>query len=99
MTTDSNLLYKTPSPVTAKRRLSHYPPETCAVTEKAERVNRRLSDYAVRRVKKELFEEQIPAVRRNSIDIANDLLRDVKEADSIDSTMGFRELERVLSLV
>jgi hypothetical protein len=95
MTTDTNLLYKTPSPVTAKRRLSNYPHEARAVTEKTDRVNRRLSDYAVQRVKKELLEEQVPAARRNSIDIANDLLGDVKEADSIDSTMGFRELERV----
>ena len=89
-----SLIYKTPSPVTAKRRLTGIPvsrstggldQEKRVVSEQVQRVQR---DWP------ELFQD----VRHRSGSVGNpgEVLKNLKEeSDSVDSSMGFRELERV----
>jgi hypothetical protein len=90
-----SLLYKTPSPVSAKRRLSGIPVSRGGLG-RAERV---VTEQAQRVIREwpELHEERS---RRGSISNTSDVLRNLKEeTDSVDSTMGFRELERVVSFI
>jgi len=86
-------MYKTPSPVTAKRRLSGIPVKATSIRGDG------------------IFSEQIPRTkdyhefkksksgRRNSIGNASAILRGMEAEDSasVDSSMGFRELEKVLA--
>jgi hypothetical protein len=84
------LTYKTPSPVTAKRRLSGIP-----TSRRPERV---FSEQLSSRTQREWpdLEEREQRSRRGSIAASGELLRNLKEeTDSVDSSMGFRELERV----
>jgi hypothetical protein len=89
-----DLIYKTPSPVMAKRRLSGIPVKITPVRGDG------------------IFSEQIPRMkdyhefneskskRRNSIGNASAILKGMEAEDSasVDSSMGFRELEKVLTL-
>ena len=84
-------MYKTPSPVTAKRRLSSVP-ATRTGQGRAERV---VSEQ-VQRFQKEWPELQDERARSGSLSNSGEILRNLKEeTDSVDSLMGFRELERV----
>jgi hypothetical protein len=86
-------MYKTPSPVTAKRRLSGIPT--------SRRTDRVASDQVLR-IQREWpgLEEREQRSRRGSIATSGELLKNLKEeADSVDSSMGFRELERVCARV
>ena len=85
-------MYKTPSPVTAKRRYSGIPVSRAGLG-RAERV---VSEQ-VQRVQREWPELHSERSRRGSGGHSSDILRNLKdETDSVDSSMGFRELERVL---
>ena len=87
-------MYKTPSPVTAKRRLSGIPVSRRSGLGRAERV---VSEHA-QRIQREWPELQEERVRRGSVGNSSEYLRNLKEeTDSVDSSMGFRELERVMS--
>lgn len=83
-------MYKTPSPVTAKRRLSGIPtsrrPER-VVSEQISRIQRESHD----------IEDLGQRNRRRSIATGQEMLKAMKDesTDSVDSSMGFRELERV----
>jgi hypothetical protein len=80
-----SLLYKTPSPVIAKHN-GH------AGRGRAERV----VSEKVQRAHKDWPELQGGRNRGASLGNSSEFLRNLKEeVDSIDSTMGFRELERV----
>jgi len=85
-------MYKTPSPVTAKRRLSDIPVTRTGVG----RTDRIASEHA-RRVQTEWPELQNGRNRRGSLGTKSELVRELnEETESVDSTMGFRELERVI---
>ena len=85
-------MYKTPSPVTAKRRLSGIPVSRTSGLGRAERV---VSEHA-QRIQREWPELQEERARRGSLGNSSEHFRNLKEeTDSVDSSMGFRELERV----
>src|SRR5436305_4319047 len=87
-----SLLYTTPSPVTAKRRLSSVPAtrtgigrQEIAVSEQVGRIQR---DWP------ELLMDE--GIRRASLNNSNEFLKHLKEEKDIgDSSMGFKELQRV----
>lgn len=86
-----SLLYKTPSPVTAKRRLSSIPISRIGLG----REQRVASDH-IQRIQTDWPELQKERTRRGSMGNTGHFTRQIKDdADSIDSSMGFRELERV----
>jgi hypothetical protein len=86
-------LYKTPSPVTAKRRLSAIQTNAIARPE-------RIVTEQVQRIQREWPELRDERRRRMSIGPSSEFLRSLKEdADGVDSSMGFRELERVETLL
>lgn len=86
-------MYRTPSPVTAKRRLSGIPVPRSS----AERGDRVASEQ-VQRIQREWPGLHDERSRRDSLGSRNDLLTTLREeADTADSSMGFRELERVHS--
>jgi hypothetical protein len=90
-----SLMYKTPSPVTAKRRLSAIPVPR-STTGRVERV----ASEQVQRIQREWPGLHNERSRRDSLGSRNDLLTTLREeADSVDSSMGFRELERVHSFL
>jgi hypothetical protein len=87
-------MYKTPSPITAKRRLSGIP---VTRTNAKRSSDSRVVSEQMQRIHREWPELEDKRVRRGSIGAAGDFLRSLKEVpDSVDSSMGFRELERVL---
>ena len=83
-------MYKTPSPIAAKHRLSGIPtsrrPDR-VVSEQICRIQRESHD----------FEELGQRSRRRSIATGQEMLKAMKDesTDSVDSSMGFRELDRV----
>jgi hypothetical protein len=81
-----SLLYKTPSPVIAKRRLSSVPPKTASPHGNLSEQIPRVRDYP-----------EFSDSRRNSSGNATAILRGMEADDSarVDSSMGFRELEKV----
>ena len=89
-----SLMYKTPSPVTAKRRLSGIP-----VARSTAGRGERAASEQIQRTQREwpgLHEER---TRRGSLGNRNDLLTSLREeTDNLDSSMGFRELERVRNI-
>ena len=86
-----SLIYKTPSPVTAKRRLSDIP-----VPRSVAGCGERVASEQVQRIQREWSGLQQERKRRDSFGGRNDLLTTLREeTDSVDSSMGFRELERV----
>jgi hypothetical protein len=93
-----SLLYKTPSPVTAKRRLSAIPVRT---TGTSPRQPERVSNDAVRRIASSVDGQgplDAPWRRRGSLSGSSEVLKRLdEETASVDSSMGFRELERVPS--
>lgn len=88
-------MYKTPSPVTAKRRLSGIPvPRSVAGREE------RVASEQVQRIQREWPGLKEERTRRDSLGSRPDLLTTLREeTDSVDSSMGFRELERVVQLI
>jgi hypothetical protein len=86
-----SLMYKTPSPVTAKRRLSGIPVSRTSGLGRAERV---VSEHA-QRIQREWPELQEEQARRGSVGNSSEYIKNWQEMDSVDSSMGFRELERV----
>jgi hypothetical protein len=90
-----SLLYKTPSPVTTKRQSSSISVSQPGVG----RAERAVSER-VQRVHKNWPELHGERTRSGSLGNSGDFLKNLKEeAESIDSTMGFRELERVRSIL
>jgi hypothetical protein len=95
-----SLLYKTPSPVCAKRRLSGIPVRTTTITEGgAPGPSERVPNDAVRRIVSSGGDRpgsgDVPW-RRGSFSGSSDVLKKLEEeTESVDSSMGFRELERV----
>jgi hypothetical protein len=95
-----SLLYKTPSPVCAKRRLSGIPVRTTTITEGgALGPSERVPNDAVRRIVSSGGDRpgsgDVPW-RRGSFSGSSDVLKKLEEeTESVDSSMGFRELERV----
>jgi hypothetical protein len=88
------LMYKTPSPVTAKRRLSGIPVTARGNVKRS--TDSRVVSEQMQRIHREWPELEVERVRRGSIGAAGDFLRTLKdEPDNVDSSMGFRELERV----
>ena len=86
-------MYKTPSPVTVKRRL----PTNSNNRRDIGRPERIVSEY-VQRIEREWPELRDERPRRVSLGPYSEFMRSLtEEADSVDSTMGFRELERVIS--
>ena len=84
-----SLLYKTPSPVTAKRRLSTIP-----VKSRSARKDRVVSEQTPRM--KDYMELKDAKERRGSFGNASEILNGIEEdTGSVDSSMGFRELEKV----
>jgi len=83
-------MYKTPSPVTAKRRLS-------TVSSKAGHSSRK------NRVVSEQFsqvKDYSELDRRGSFGNATEILKGIEEdTGSVDSSMGFRELEKVRLII
>lgn len=83
-------MYKTPSPITGKRRLSGIPT--------SRRPDRAVSDQ-ISRIQREShdFEDPGQRSRRRSIATGQEILKAMKDetTDSVDASMGFRELERV----
>lgn len=88
-------MYKTPSPVTAKRRLSGIPVTSCRTNVKRS-IDGRVVSEQMQRIHREWSELEDERVRRGSVGSSGDFLRSLKEEpDTVDSSMGFRELERV----
>jgi hypothetical protein len=88
-------MYKTPSPVTAKRRLSGIPVTSRANVKRS--TDSRVVSEQMQRIHREWPDLEVDHVRRGSIGSTGNFLRTLKdEPDSVDSSMGFRELERVL---
>lgn len=86
------LTYKTPSPVIAKRRLSGIPVRRAGGLGPSERV---VSEQVLR-VQKEWPGLQDEQIRKSSLGNPSETLKNLKdETDSVDPSMGFRELERV----
>ena len=84
-------LYRTPSPTAAKRRLSNIPPSRAGLGQE----QRAASDH-VQRFKRDWPELQNQRARRGSMGAPGLLSKGLRDdTDSIDSSMGFRELERV----
>jgi hypothetical protein len=88
-----SLMYKTPL-VNAKRRLSTIP-----VTRPGLGQEERIVTEQVQRIQREWPELHDERSRRRSLGHSNDFFKSSKEEpDSVDSSMGFRELERVISI-
>ena len=85
-----SLLYKTPSPVTAKRRLSTFPSTRNGLGREE-----RVVSEQVQRIHKEWPELQDERTRRGSLGNSDEFIKNLREIDTVDSSMGFRELERV----
>lgn len=94
-----SLLYKTPSPVCAKRRLSGIPVRTTTGTHGDGLGPERVPNDAVRRIVSSGLDRPGSGDapwRRGSFSGTSDVLKKLdEETESVDSSMGFRELERV----
>ena len=87
-----SLLYKTPSPVTAKRRLSTIPAKP-----RSGKKDRVVSEQTPKM--KDSTELKTAKERRGSFGNASEILKGIEEdTGSVDSSMGFRELEKVSSM-
>jgi hypothetical protein len=89
VSTMESLLYKTPSPVTAKRRLSGLPARLGG------RADRVMSEQ-IQRIQRDWPDLEDVRGRRGSVGNVTEFAQTLREeTESIDSSMGFRELERV----
>jgi hypothetical protein len=85
-----SLLYKTPSPVTAKRRLSAA--RHGGYTGRPDRI---VSEQ-IQRIQRDWPELDDARSRRGSVGNVTEFSQSLREeTDTVDSSMGFRELERV----
>ena len=88
-----SMMYTTPSPVTAKRRLSSN------LAHKHGRHDRVVSEH-IQRIQREWPDLHDDRTRRGSVGNVIEFAQSVRdESDSLDSSMGFRELERVACLI